>query len=295
VAGDAPEGGSGGRGTLYVVATPLGNLEDLSPRAARALGEADLIAAEDTRRVAKLLFHLGVRKPTTSFHSYSSAGKLASLVEALEGGRTVALVSDAGTPCISDPGAEIVAEAWKLGAKVVPIPGPCAAVVAISVSGLQAGRFLFAGYPPRGRGERRKFLAEMLAGPWPVVLYEAPGRAAGLLEAIAEVCGEGREVLVARELTKMHEELARRPAGDIAAAWREREIRGEVTVVVGPAEMKREVETGAPTAEEMAEWMAREDLPAGRIAAAIAKLYGVGRAEAYEIAQTARRRGGKRG
>lgn len=282
------------RGTLYVVGTPLGNLEDLSPRVARALGEADLVAAEDTRRIAKILMHLGVRKPTTSYHSYSTAGKLSYLTDELAAGRTVALVSDAGTPAISDPGAEIVAEAWKLGAKVVPIPGPCAAVVAISVSGFPAGRFLFAGYPPRNRGDRRKFLAEMLAGPWPVVLYEAPGRSAGLLEAIAEVAGDEREVMVGRELTKMHEELARGPVGELAAAWREREIRGEVTVVVGPAAVKREVEGTAPTAEEVAEWMARENLPPGRIAAALAKLYGVGRAEAYEIAQAARRIGGRK-
>lgn len=282
--------GAGDSGVLYVVATPLGNLDDLSPRAARALSEADLIAAEDTRRVAKILAHLGIHKPTTSFHSYSGAGKLASLADELVAGRKVALVTDAGTPAISDPGPEIVAEAWRLGAKVVPIPGPCAAVVALSVSGFPAGRFLFAGYVPRSRGDRRAFLAEMLAGPWPTVLYEAPGRTAGLLEAIAEVAGRDREVMIARELTKLHEELARGTAGELATAWRDREVRGEVTVVVGPAGARSNAEGEAPTARALAEWLAREDLPPGRIAAALAKLYGLSRAEAYELAQAARRR-----
>ncbi|MCX7599704.1 MAG: 16S rRNA (cytidine(1402)-2'-O)-methyltransferase [Armatimonadetes bacterium] len=272
---------------LYVVATPIGNLEDLSARAGRVLAEADIIAAEDTRRAAKLLGHLGLSKRTASFHSYSSPERLAELVEELKAGKCVALISDAGTPCISDPGAELVAAAWQAGCKVVPIPGPCAAVVALSASGVPAGRFMFAGYPPRKAGERRGFLAGLLSAPWPVVFYEAPGRAEDLLRDIAAVGGRERQVVVARELTKVFEEFVFGPAEEVAAELSQREVKGEVTVIVGPG---APVETAAkqPSASELAAWLAREGLPPGRIAAALTALYGLPRSVAYESARRAR-------
>jgi 16S rRNA (cytidine1402-2'-O)-methyltransferase len=276
-----------GPGLLYVLATPIGNLEDLTPRAARVLREADVIAAEDTRRVAKLLAHLGIAARVSSFHSYSTSGRLAELVEALRAGATVALVSDAGTPCISDPGAELVAAAWEVGARVVPVPGPCAVVAALSASGMSAGRFLFAGYAPRRAGERRAFLARMLDAPWPAVIYEAPGRAAALAEEIAAVGGPDRPVLIARELTKLHEEFLRGRAEDVARELAGRQVLGEVTVIVGPA---RETDAAKPpTPAELAAWLAREGLAPGRIAAALTSLFGIERADAYAAAQAARR------
>lgn len=277
----------GCRGVLYVVATPIGNLEDLTQRAARILAEVDIIAAEDTRRVAKLLAHLGLRKHTASFHSYSSPERLAALVEQLRAGKAVALVSDAGTPCVSDPGAELVAAAWQAGAKVVPIPGPCAAVVALSGSGLGAGRFMFAGYPPRKTGERRAFLAGLLSSPWPVVFYEAPGRVRVLLRDIVAVAGGQRQVVVARELTKLFEEYIFGPAEEVACQLSQREVKGEMTVIVGPA---GPAETGPkqPSARDLAAWLAREGLAPGRIAAALAALYRLPRSQAYDLAQRAR-------
>jgi len=282
------EGNAAGIGTLYVVATPLGNLGDLSPRAADVLRAVDLIAAEDTRRVARLLAHLKVNRPTTSFHSYSSEDKLRGLVERLARGQKVALVSDAGTPCISDPGAELVAAAWEIGAPVVPVPGPCAAVAALAASGFPAGRFLFAGYVPRHASQRREFLAGMLRQPWPVVLYEAPGRVATLLADLALLAQPDRQVLVGRELTKLHEEMLRGKVGDVAAAWEDATARGEVTVVIAPGQQAA-AEAGAAEASALAAWLAREGLPPGRIAAALTRLCGLSRAEAYEKAQAAAR------
>ncbi len=279
-------GGSGMAGTLYVVATPIGNLEDLSARAARVLREVDLIAAEDTRRVRTLLAHVGAEAKARSFHAYSPARRLQELVAALLEGRDVALVSDAGTPCISDPGAELVEAAIEAGAKVVPVPGPCAAVVALSASGFSAGRFMFAGYPPRGEAERKRFVAQMISQPWPVVMYEAPGRTAALLKAIAEIA-PGREVVLARELTKLHEEILRGKVEEVLARVEEKGVRGEVTIVVGPGEGERR----GPDAHELARWLAGEGLAPGRIAAALVKFCGLGREEAYELARKAREGG----
>lgn len=277
--------GAQGKGTLYIVGTPLGNLQDLSPRAAEVLRRADLIAAEDTRRVTKLLAHLGFDKPTTSFHSYSSTAKLGHLMERIERGDSIAMVSDAGMPCLSDPGAELVAAAWDAGARVVPVPGPCAAVTALAVSGLPAGRFLFAGYPPRARGERRRFLGRLVSHPWPTVLYEAPGRVAGLLEDLVLVAGADRFVVIGRELTKLHEEVLRGPAGEIAKQWDAARARGEVTVVVGPG--GEEPSKGVPDPKAVAEWLAREGLALGRVAAALVQLCGLDRRRAYELARAA--------
>ena len=278
--------GRAGKGTLYVVATPIGNLEDLSPRAARTLAEADLIAAEDTRRVAKLLRARGIDRPTTSFHSYSGEEKLSAIAARLAAGQKVALVSDAGTPCISDPGAELVAAAWEIGARVVPVPGPCAAVVALAASGFAAGRFFFAGYPPRKGAERRRLIEAAASAPWPSVFYEAPGRAQRLLRDVAEVAGAERMVVVARELTKMHEEIVRGPVGEVVERLREGEVRGEVTVVMegspGPEQQRGKIE-----AAELARWLAGEGLPPGRIAAGLVRLCGMERGEAYEMARRA--------
>ena len=281
------QGREGCSGTLYVVATPLGNLEDLTLRAARVLAEVDLVAAEDTRRAAKLLSHFGLKKRATSFHSYSSPERLAAMVEALKAGKSIALISDAGTPCISDPGAELVTAARQAGAKVVPVPGPCAVIAALSASGLAAGRFTFAGYPPRKAAERRAFLAPLLSLSWPVVFYEAPGRLQALLKDIAGLAGGERQVVVARELTKVFEEFVCGRVEEVAGQFSQRQVIGEVTVIVGPGQAPEEV-VKQPSAMELAAWLAREGLSPGRIAAALAALYGMERRDAYELAQRAR-------
>lgn len=275
-------------GTLYVVATPIGNLGDFSSRAAQVLRQADVIAAEDTRRVAKLLASLGITKPTLSFHSYSSPARLRALVRRLRGGQTIALVSDAGTPCISDPGAELVAEAWRVGARVVPIPGPSAVAAALCVAGFPAGRFVFAGYPPRGRGPRRRFIAEVVGETCPVVIFEAPSRTADLLQQISELAGPDRPIAVARELTKMHEEVLRGAAAEVLERWSRGAQKGEVVVVIGPCPGDGErAHERAPSPRDIASWLAREGLPPGRIAAALTSLCGVPRQRAYRLAQAA--------
>ncbi len=270
-----------------MVATPIGNLEDLPARAARILSQVDLIAAEDTRRVAKLLSACGISRPTTSFHAYSSQAKLQAIIDRLVAGDDVALVSDAGTPCISDPGAELLSAAWQVGVKIVPIPGPCAAVVALSVSGFPAGRFFFAGYPPRRGQERQRLLEAALSMPWPAIFYESPERTARLLTDIAQIAGPERQVLVARELTKLHEELARGPAEELASHFASRQLKGEVTIVVAPAS---EQQPGPSlSATDLARWLAAEGLPPGRIAAALTRFCALPRDRAYEIATSVAR------
>jgi 16S rRNA (cytidine1402-2'-O)-methyltransferase len=221
-------------GILYVVATPIGNLEDVSLRALRVLKEADLIAAEDTRVTRKLLSRFDIHTPLTSCHRHTREEKTQSLAARLAEGQTIALVSDAGTPGISDPGSELIAEALANSAQVVPIPGPNAALAALVVSGLPAGRFAFDGFPPRTKGDRREFFDNLREERRTVVLYESPGRLVSTLEELHLVLGD-RPVAVARELTKVFEEVYRGTLAGAAARFRERRPRGEFTLVIGPA------------------------------------------------------------
>lgn len=204
-------------GVLYVVATPIGNLADASPRAIETLRSADLIACEDTRTTRTLLARHGVATRTVALHEHNERRAAAALVVALREGKSVALVSDAGTPALSDPGAWLVAEAHRAGIRVSPLPGPSAAAAALSVSGFRAEKFLFAGFLPATRTARRKAL-EALELPWPVVLYEAPHRIAETLEDLRQRFGDTKEILIGRELSKKFEEVARLPLGE-AAAW----------------------------------------------------------------------------
>lgn len=225
------EAGGGGRGRLLVVATPIGNLGDLSPRAAEALRTADAVAAEDTRRTLKLLGHVGAKPPALlSLPAFDERGRLGGIVDRLRAGQTVALCTDAGTPGISDPGAALVAAAWEAGAEVVPIPGASAAASALAASGFPADRFFFAGFLPRKGGARRDALALLARLPATLVLYEAGNRTAATLRDLAGVLGD-REALVARELTKLHEELARGRLLALAERF-SGEVLGEVTIVV---------------------------------------------------------------
>ncbi len=220
-------------GTLFLVATPIGNLDDISVRALRTLREARLIAAEDTRRTQHLLTHFGITSPLTSYFEHNKLAKLDTILGALESG-SVALVSDAGTPNLSDPGYELVRAALSAGHAVTPIPGPSALLAALVASGLPSDAFVYLGFLPRKAGERRRLLEEVVHEPRTLVAFEAPHR---LLEALADVetvLGD-RRVAVARELTKLHEEIVRAPASQARRHFEQKEILGEITLVIGGA------------------------------------------------------------
>lgn len=227
-------------GKLYLVGTPIGNLEDITLRALRILREVDLIAAEDTRHSRKLLTHFGISKPLTSYFDHNKGVKGAAILAKLQEGLSVALVTDAGTPCISDPGYQLVRDAVSAGVPVVPIPGPSAALAALSASGLPSDAFLFAGFLPNRQGKRRERLEQLSGEPRVVILYEAPQRLAATLADIAAICGD-RELVIARELTKVYEEFIHGRAGEIALRLQERPVKGEVVVLLTPA---------APAADE---------------------------------------------
>lgn len=221
-------------GRLLVVSTPIGNLGDLSPRAREALAGADLVACEDTRHTGLLLSRLGVKARLVSYHEHNERARLPALLAALEEGKTVALVSDAGTPLVSDPGFVLVRGAVAQGAAVEAIPGPSALLAALVVSGLPPLPFTFAGFTPPKGGKRRSFFARLAALEHTVVFYESPHRLAASLADAAATFGGERPAVVARELTKLHEEVRRGTLGALAAALAGETVRGEVVVVVGP-------------------------------------------------------------
>lgn len=214
---------------LYVVATPIGNLEDASPRAVRVLSEVSAIAAEDTRVTSRLLARYGIRKPLISYRAPVERRGLPRVMEALEAG-DVALVSDAGTPTVSDPGQALVTAAWAAGHTVVPIPGPSSITAALSIAGYVGPGFTFVGYLPRKPGELRRLLQSLGSPARPVVAFESPYRIKKSLALIAEVMPD-RPITVTRELTKVHEEVLRGTASDVAAALGDR-ARGEFTLVI---------------------------------------------------------------
>jgi len=218
-------------GTLYVVATPIGNLEDVTLRALRILAEVDVLLAEDTRRTRVLLDHHGVKARTRSLHAHNEAKRSEETLAELEGGATVALVSDAGTPLVSDPGHRLVRAAAAAGHEVIAIPGASAALAALVASGLPEGPFTVLGFLPRKAGARDRLLATYVGRPEALILYESPRRIGDTLAALAAVLGE-REACVARELTKLHEEIVRGSLAELAERFAG-EARGEITVVVG--------------------------------------------------------------
>jgi len=221
-------------GTLYIVATPIGNLEDMTVRAVRILREVDLIAAEDTRHTRKLLTHFGISKPLTSYFDHNKTVKGTLILDKLKDGISVALVSDAGTPCISDPGYQLVRDAVAAGVPVVPIPGACAAVAALSVSGLPTDSFVFEGFLPNRGGKRREKLTVLKEERRLLIFYEAPSRLMATLTDIADIFGD-RDVVVAREITKIYEELLRGRVSTILAALQGRQLKGEIVLLVGPS------------------------------------------------------------
>lgn len=223
-------------GTLYLVATPIGNLEDVTYRAVRVLREVDLIACEDTRHTRKLLDHYGISKPLTSYHEHNEAERAEELALKLMAGTNVALVSDAGMPLVSDPGYRVVAAAIRASVPVVPIPGPAALLAAVAASGLATDAFFFAGFLPPKSGQRARALEALRDQTATLVFYEAPHRILETLEDIERIFGAGRPVVVARELTKLHEEFLRGTASEVRAVLASRAaVKGEITLLIGKA------------------------------------------------------------
>jgi len=239
-------------GILYIVATPLGNLEDITLRALRILGEVSLIATEDTRTTGRLLKHFEISCPMLSYYEHNKVTRLERVLAALEVG-DVALVSEAGTPLLSDPGYELVRLAIRRGIEVVSIPGPSAVTAALPASGLAPDRFLFLGFLPRKAGDRRRLLAELQRQPATLVFFESPHRLTASLSAMIEVFGQGRSIAVCRELTKLHEEIWRGTLAGALEEWTEREPRGEFTLIIegatdSPVWDRIEVESAMRTA-----------------------------------------------
>ena len=270
-------------GTLYVVATPLGNLGDLSTRAAEVLRTVPFVAAEDTRRTRGLLTHLGAAPSVLSFHAHSKEHRLESLLEILLSGRDVALVSDAGTPTVSDPGTDLVAEARVAGIPVVPIPGASAVATALSASGLAADRYLFLGFIPRKGRERTRLLARAANEEWSVVFYEAPPRLAALLEDLMAVAGADRPVVVARELTKMHEEIRSGSLGELADYYSALPPRGEITVVLQGTGTPAPEPDRTEDAMEQASLLLAEGLTRREVVQRLTETLGLPRNEAYRL------------
>jgi 16S rRNA (cytidine1402-2'-O)-methyltransferase len=284
-------GGQAGRrsGTLYVLATPIGNLGDLSPRAAEVLRAVGAVAAEDTRRTSRLFAHLGAEAPTLlSLPAFDERGRLEPIMDRLRAGQDVALCTDAGTPGVSDPGVALVAAAWEAGARVVPVPGPSAALTALMASGLPADQFFFAGFLPRKGGGRRERLAFLRGLPVTLVLYEAGNRTGATLRDLAEALGD-RTAVVGRELTKLHEELARGRLGELAARFAG-EVRGEVTVVVAGADATPEPVAAEPLEDELKRRLAGGEAPSVT-AREVARARGLKRGEVYEALERLKRGG----
>jgi len=269
-------------GTLYVVATPLGNLDDLSPRAALTLKQAAAVAAEDTRHTKTLLVHVGSDAELVSFHAHSPDSALRRILHLLGTGKDVALVTDAGTPTVSDPGAFLVAAARERDVPIVTVPGPTAVAAALAVSGLSADRYLFLGFLPRKGSERRRLLDTVAKSEWTVVLFEAPPRVAALLEDLAAACGGDRRAAVARELTKVFEETRAGTLTELAGYYAEAPARGEVTVVVAgsgkPVREERPPDPEARARALLAQGLTRKD-----VAERIAEETGITRNKAYRL------------
>ncbi len=277
-----------GTGTLHVVATPIGNLGNLSPRAADVLRAADVVVAEDTRRTRILLAHVGARPADLlSLPAFDEEGRVERVVSRLTAGASVALVTDAGTPGVSDPGSRLVEAAWAAGVKVVPVPGPSAALAALSASGLAADRFLFAGFLPRKGGARAEALRWLGSVPATIVLFEAGNRTAATLSDLQQAFGD-RPAALARELTKLHEEIARGRLSELRARFTG-DLRGEVTLVVAGAGEAPEVAPAEPAEAEILRRLAAGEAPT-EVARAVARGHGLPRGEAYALVERVRGR-----
>ena len=270
-----------GAGRLYLVSTPIGNLGDVTLRALETLRTAAVVLAEDTRHSRPFLQRYEIATPLESYHEHNEARMVPRVLARLQAGESVALVSDAGTPLLSDPGARLVEAAVEAGIPVVPIPGASALLAALVASGLDASRFTFFGFLPRKGRERGEALAELAALRHTAVLYEAPGRVADTLAQLAEAAGPERAVVVARELTKQYEELRRGTAGELATYYRDSPPRGEVVLVVGGA---RPAVVGEAELRERARELRERGLGARALVDALVAEFGAPRNLAYRLA-----------
>ena len=268
-------------GTLYVVATPIGNLEDLTHRATRILQEVDLIACEDTRHTRKLLNHYGIKTKTVSYHEHNEREQALKLIDAIKSGTNVAVVSDAGTPGISDPGFRVINAALEQGVEVVPVPGPTALISALVASGLPSDEFFFGGFLPARSTARRKRLAELTTLQTTLVFYEAPHRIIETLKDARAVLGE-REAVVARELTKLHEEIRRGKLSELISTFDEtHEPRGEMVLLIDRHTIAGAENKSGTSVSTLVSGFEREGLDQRAALKKAAKQLGLSRAEAY--------------
>ena len=281
-------------GTLFIVATPIGNLEDISPRALRVLSEVELVACEDTRHTQRLLNHFGIKTKSISYHEHNERERAKELCRLLESGKNVALVSDAGTPLVSDPGFRIVNAAIEKDIPVVTIPGPAAFVTALVASGLPSDQFLFAGFLPSRANARREKLETLGETPATLIIYEAPHRLAATLKDAVDVLGN-RQAAVARELTKLHEEISRGTLADLAERFSNQLVRGEIVLIIGAeAISSTEPEARDISPQRLSDRVSeleREGLESKDALKKAARELGIKRAEAYRmmVAQKKRR------
>jgi len=273
-------------GVLYVVGTPIGNPEDISARAIRVLREADLIACEDTRRTGRLLGAHQIGTPTVSYFEHNEDRRVPELIARLQSGATIALVTDAGTPAISDPGYRLVRAARDAGIRVSAVPGPSAVIAALSVAGLPTDRFVFEGFPPAKAGERKRALERLLREPRTIVIYEAARRLVDTLTAMAEVFGSDRAGVVIREITKTFEETMRGTLAELVARFKEHEALGEVTIVIEGSHDAGVAAVGAGAMDEAAAIVVLRDagLSLKDASEVIAKLTGARRRDVYQRA-----------
>lgn len=277
-------------GTLYLVATPIGNLEDITQRALRLLAEVDLIACEDTRRTRVLLDHYGITTRMLSYHEHNERERAVELGDRLESGSNIAVVSDAGTPGINDPGFRLVNEAIRRGARVVPIPGAVALINALVASGLPTDQFYFGGFLPARSTQRRARLAELRSLSSTLIFYEAPHRLAQSLSDAREILGE-REAAIARELTKLHEEIARGPLSELARRFSsETAARGEIVILIDRAPLGGEAEDTEADVAARVDALEREGLDARSALKRVARETGLSRSEAYRRLTATRER-----
>ena len=268
-------------GTLYIVATPIGNLEDITLRALRILKTVDLIAAEDTRHTRKLLTHYAIATPLTSYHDHSESTKAPALVETLLAGKNMALVSDAGTPCISDPGYRLVKSAAEVDIPIVPVPGPSMLTALMSVGGLPTDRFAFEGFLPAKQGQRQRALRELCHEERPLIFYESPHRLLRTLADLEQIFGD-RRVVVGRELTKQFEEILRGPVSVVLSAFHNRPVKGEVALVVEGWDGKEE---GAPqqSAAELMQRLLADGVSLKEAARAVSEACQLPKRDAYAL------------
>jgi len=280
---------AGSSGTLYLVGTPIGNLEDITLRALRTLKEVDLIACEDTRQTQKLLNHYSIEKRTISYHEHNELERAPELIVHLENGDDVAVVSDAGMPGVSDPGYRLVALAVRHHIRVVPIPGASAFLSALVASGLPTDSFRFGGFLPAKAGARRSALESSRTSPRTQIFYEAPHRLIETMQDVVEIFGPDRRVVVAREVTKLHEEFLRGRAADVLADLQKRpEVKGEITLLIAKAEEGSATPSSESLAGRMRELMQSEGMEEKSALKQAAKEFGVSKSEAYREWQRAK-------